>query len=110
MKFGSQFRGLQRFLKVFYMITQRLSIRGRVQGVGYRDALRDEALRRGLAGWVRNRADGSVEALVQGAEAEVRELVAWAQRGPPAARVAAIHVEALGGEPTHTGFERRPTL
>jgi acylphosphatase len=92
------------------MITQRLTMRGRVQGVGYRDALRHEALRRGLSGWVRNRADGSVEALVQGPEDDVRELVAWARRGPPAARVTAVHVELIRDEPPHAGFERRPSL
>ena len=48
------------------MITRRLRIRGRVQGVGYRDALCDEARASGVSGWVRNRLDGSVEALFQG--------------------------------------------
>jgi acylphosphatase len=87
---------LQRFLKVFYMITRRLRIRGRVQGVGFRDALCGEALERGIAGWVRNRTD-------------VAELIAWARRGPPASRVDGVQVEASDEEPVHAGFERRPS-
>ena len=91
------------------MVTQRLRIRGRVQGVGYRDALCDEALRRGVCGWVRNRTDGSVEALLQGGAAKVAELIAWARRGPPACRVDDVQVEHVHGEPPHAGFERRTT-
>ena len=91
------------------MITRRLTIRGRVQGVGFRDALCDEALERGVAGWVRNRTDGSVEALVQGPPDRVAELIAWARRGPPASRVDDLQVEAGDDEPAHAGFERRPS-
>ena len=92
------------------MISERLTIRGHVQGVGYRDALRAQALRRGVAGWVRNRTDGSVEALLQGAAEPVAELIAWARRGPPAARVAQVQVDAAPDEPVHAGFECRPTV
>lgn len=92
------------------MISRRLRIRGRVQGVGYRYALCEVAERRGLAGWVRNRTDGSVEALVQGAADAVAEVIAWARRGPPAARVEEVHVEAADDEPPHAGFATRPTL
>jgi acylphosphatase len=91
------------------MVTQRLRIRGRVQGVGYRDALSDEALRRGVSGWVRNRTDGSVEAVLQGEAAKVAEVIAWARRGPPACRVDDVQVEHVHGEPAHAGFERRTT-
>lgn len=110
MNFRCQFRGLQRFLKVFYMISERLTIRGRVQGVGYREAMREEALRHGVAGWVRNRTDGSVEALVQGDAARVAALVDWARRGPPAASVVQVEVEPAMQEPLAKGFERRPTV
>jgi acylphosphatase len=75
------------------MIARRLTIRGRVQGVGFRYALADEARARKLSGWVRNRRDGSVEAVVAGPEADVEALVAWAHRGPPAARVSSVAVE-----------------
>ena len=80
-----------------------------MQGVGFRDALCGEAQERGIAGWVRNRTDGSVEALVQGSPEQVAELIAWARRGPPASRVDDVRVEASDDEPAHAGFERRPT-
>lgn len=58
-----------------------------MQGVGFRYALRREAERAGVRGWVRNRLDGSVEALLQGEPGAVARLVEWARRGPAAARV-----------------------
>lgn len=70
--------------------TRHLCIFGRVQGVGFRESMRAAALKIGCAGWVRNRADGSVEALVQGTPERVAALLAWARRGPPAARVERI--------------------
>jgi acylphosphatase len=91
------------------MVTRRLSIRGRVQGVGYRDALCDEARASGVSGWVRNRLDGSVEALLQGPAARVEALIAWARTGPPAARVDEVQVEAREDEPRYARFERRPS-
>jgi len=93
------------------MVTLRLRITGRVQGVGYRDAMRDEALRQGTRGWVRNRRDGSVEALVQGTEAAVDALVAWARRGPPAARVAEVISSPVSGEDDrpYSGFDWLPS-
>ena len=89
------------------MIARRLVIRGRVQGVGFRYALADEAAARRLSGWVRNRRDGTVEALVVGPEAEVEAMIAWAQRGPPAARVTEVSVEPASE--TANGFEIAPT-
>ena len=65
-------------------------IRGRVQGVGYRAWTDDEARERGIAGWVRNRRDGSVEALFAGTEADVRAMIDVCRRGPPGARIDAI--------------------
>ena len=88
-------------------ITRRLAIRGRVQGVFFREAMRREAARLGVAGWVRNRRDGSVEAVVQGAPAAVEAIVAWARRGPPDAAVAAL--EASEAEGDFHGFEKRAT-
>jgi acylphosphatase len=93
------------------MATRRLLITGRVQGVGFRYALRSEAERLGLAGWVRNRSDGSVEALATGAPQALDALAAWARRGPPAARVAEVRIESVPDENSLSGtFELRPTL
>jgi len=77
---------------------RRLLITGRVQGVGFRFAMVGEARARRLTGWVRNCADGSVEAVVAGAAADVEAIVAWAHRGPPAAQVTGVRVEAASGE------------
>ena len=74
-------------------IARRLRISGRVQGVGFRYALADEARARKLSGWVRNRRDGTVEAVVAGPEGDVEAVIAWARRGPPAARVTGVAVE-----------------
>lgn len=75
-----------------------LRIDGQVQGVGYRDAMRREAARLGATGWVRNRADGSVEALAQGGGTVVEALLAWARRGPPAARVERVECDTPAPE------------
>lgn len=75
------------------MIVRRVTISGRVQGVGFRYALADQARARKLSGWVRNRGDGSVEAILAGAETDVEAVIAWAHDGPPAAHVTAVGVE-----------------
>jgi acylphosphatase len=91
------------------MLTRRLVILGRVQGVGYRDALCAEARRLGVRGWVRNRRDGSVEALAQGEAPAVEALARWATQGPPLARVVEVRSEDLGQAAALQGFERLPT-
>jgi len=70
-----------------------LSISGRVQGVCYRMYARDEALRLGLTGWVRNRADGSVEAVAEGEADDVARFVRWCRGGPPMARVTGLQAD-----------------
>jgi acylphosphatase len=92
------------------MIIRRLQISGRVQGVGFRYAMQHEATRLGVVGWVRNRRDGSVEALAQGAVEPVDALIAWARRGPPGARVADLQVAPLAESEALAGFELRPTV
>jgi acylphosphatase len=72
-----------------------LRIAGRVQGVGYRYFVEDQARARGLRGWVRNRRDGAVEAVVAGQAESVEELIAACWRGPSAARVADVQVTPL---------------
>jgi len=73
-------------------------IRGVVQGVGFRYATQREALRLGLQGWVRNRADGAVEAVAAGDPAGVDALDRWVRRGPPAARVEQVDATALSDD------------
>jgi acylphosphatase len=87
--------------------TRHLLITGRVQGVWYRESMRQEAERLGVTGWVRNTRDGAVEAVVQGDEAAVEALIAWAWEGPPAARVEGIEATPAAG--SFSGFERLPT-
>ena len=86
-----------------------LRVRGRVQGVGYRDSLIVRARDAGLCGWVRNRADDTVEAFVQGEPASVERVITWARRGPPAARVDGVEVQDVALDTTLDGFARRPT-
>jgi len=70
----------------------RVIARGRVQGVFFRDSVRRLAARLGVAGWVHNRADGSIEAVFEGDAGAVEELVAFCREGPPGARVEAVDV------------------
>jgi acylphosphatase len=71
-------------------IVRRLLIRGRVQRVGYRAFVEEMALERDVEGWVRNRADGSVEVLLSGPASAVEDMIMACRRGPPAARVEAL--------------------
>ena len=87
----------------------RLAITGRVQGVGYRDWAMVTAQRLGLSGWVRNRADGSVEALVVGDDEAVGRMIEACRRGPTLARVDAVDVEPVDLDVLPSGFTRRPT-
>lgn len=89
--------------------TAHLGITGRVQGVYYRESMRRKAAELGVAGWVRNLADGSVEAVVQGPEGAVRQLVAWCRTGPPQARVEAVVADVLDDSARFDGFETRPS-
>jgi acylphosphatase len=74
----------------------RVTIRGRVQGVGYRYWLEQQAVARGLEGWVRNRRDGSVEALFAGLTDAVSAMIASCRHGPGSARVDAVDEEPAG--------------
>lgn len=75
---------------------RRIVVRGRVQRVGYRHWTQQTALRYGLDGWVRNRPDGSVEALFAGSAAAVEAMIAACRRGPQAAQVDALDVQEAG--------------
>ena len=94
---------------------RQLTIRGRVQGVGYRAWVEDQALALGLEGWVRNRRDGSVEALLAGPADVVANMVALCHRGPAYARVEAVQEEpansdALNLRRAGEGFSVLPTI
>jgi acylphosphatase len=79
-------------------VVRRVVVRGRVQGVGFRAFVEDEARERRLAGWVRNRRDGSVEAVFSGSAADVDAMLTAVRLGPPASYVAAVEVNAAGEE------------
>jgi acylphosphatase len=83
---------------------------GLVQGVGFRENCVAYARAHGIAGWVRNRGDGSVEAVLQGTPAALDRMCEWLRREVPGARVDALDVQPMAppAEPLH-GFERRPT-
>jgi len=87
----------------------RLTITGRVQGVGYRDWAMVTGQRLGLTGWVRNRADGSVEALIVGDESAVGRMIEACRRGPALARVEEIDVDPVDLDILPEGFTRLPT-
>lgn len=89
--------------------TLRLKIEGAVQGVGYRFFAADEARKLGLAGWIRNRSDGSVEALVSGPTKQVERFVATCMRGPSGARVANVDMHTAD-PPAEPGFRTRATV
>lgn len=90
------------------MIAKHLTLTGRVQGIGFRDWMVTRARRLGLAGWVRNRLDGTLEALVAGETAAVEELLRACRRGPPLADVTDI-AEDFAAPPAEPGFFKRPT-
>ena len=82
-------------------------ITGRVQGVGFRFYMQRKARELGVAGWVRNRRDGSVEAMVEGDAGAIEAMTSWARRGPPSAVVAEVKVSEGNGD--YSTFETLPT-
>jgi acylphosphatase len=91
------------------MTARLVRIKGRVQGVWYRSWTVEEAIKRGLRGWVRNRQDGSVEALFVGELAMIEEMIALCRKGPRLARVDSIASEPSAEDPP-AAFEQRATL
>jgi acylphosphatase len=88
------------------MVRQRVVVHGRVQGVLFRDSCRQQAVVHGVSGWVRNRADGAVEAAFEGEREAVEALTAWCRRGPQHAQV--VRVDVAEEQPTgERGFEVR---
>lgn len=77
------------------MVGARVLISGRVQGVFFRFTMSREAEREGVNGWVKNRLDGRVEALLEGKKESVKRLISWCHKGPPGAAVHNVEVEWL---------------
>jgi len=99
------------------MPARRWIVRGLVQGVGFRYATQREGERLGLVGWVRNRADGSVEVVARGEESELDAMQRWAQHGPRSARVDSVEQTRLAADaldrlepPVGEGFRQVGTL
>jgi acylphosphatase len=86
-------------------VTVRIIISGKVQGVSFRALLKEHALLNELDGWVRNRYDDSLEALLQGEEVNVRTVIEWARHGPPGARVDSLVEQKLSRYWEKLGFE-----
>ncbi|KRC82172.1 acylphosphatase [Sphingomonas sp. Root241] len=91
------------------MVTQRILVSGRVQGVGYRDWVVRTAQRTGLTGWVRNVRDGRVEILVSGDDDTVAKLIEGCREGTPLARVENVEAYSAEGEKQAKGFTKRFT-
>lgn len=90
------------------MITKRLCIHGRVQGVYFRDSMRQQAQQLGVTGWVRNRLDGTVEAMVHGESQAVAKIIEWTRRGPATAKVIDVQIEEAQGK--FDSFDLLPTF
>lgn len=88
-------------------VTRHLRIEGRVQGVGFRFYMQHKARELGITGWVRNRLDGTVEAVVQGTPQAVETMIALTRRGPRSAIVRDVRVSESGGE--YKDFAALPT-
>ena len=88
-------------------MAKHLKISGRVQGVGFRYSMSEEAERLGVTGWVRNRRDGTVEAVIDGAPDAVEAVLAWARRGPRGASVTEVEVVEI--RESFERFEVRPS-
>ncbi|MDH3624288.1 MAG: acylphosphatase [Myxococcales bacterium] len=81
-----------------------LVVRGRVQGVYFRATAQREARQHGLSGWVKNRSDGSVEIVAEGEEDDVKDFLAWSQKGPSTARVDDVNVRWRSYTGEYTDF------
>ncbi len=91
------------------IITVQLEITGRVQGVGFRESMCAVAAALEVSGWVRNRADGSVQATAQGDEPDIERLVAWCHNGPPGAAVESVKAERVESREAFAAFSRWPS-
>jgi acylphosphatase len=88
------------------VVRRRIVVRGRVQGVFFRDSMRERAQAHGVAGWVRNRSDGAVEAVLEGPREAVERVLRFAEAGPPRAEVSDVQISDEEPEELR-GFEIR---
>jgi len=88
-------------------VARKIQVRGRVQGVGFRESKRKMAQQLGVVGWVLNRPDGSVEAFVQGELVAVEDMLQWCRLGPPHSSVEDLGSETAEPDPSLKSFERR---
>jgi len=91
-------------------ITRHLFIHGQVQGVFFRESMRQQANQLGITGWARNRSDGTVEAVIQGETSSVEKLIEWSRRGPGRAQVDHVTIEAVDDDSNYTSFDIRPSV
>ncbi len=85
-------------------MTKHVYIEGKVQGVYFRDSTREQALKLGITGWVRNLPDGRVEAVFQGEEDKLKKMLEWCWQGSPMSRVDDVYVEDMVGEQEFSDF------
>jgi acylphosphatase len=90
-------------------ITRRIRISGQVQGVFFRESMRQQANQLGITGWVRNRNDGTVEAVVQGDAPSVEQLIEWSRRGPGRAQVERVTIEPVEDGIDYASFDIKPS-
>lgn len=88
-------------------ITHHLAIHGHVQGVFFRESMCHKAQQLGITGWVRNRRDGTVEAMIQGSPEAISLIIEWAKTGPEQARVEEVEISTGSGE--YADFEKWDT-
>ena len=91
------------------IVSRHVRIKGRVQGVWYRGWTLNNATKHGLSGWVRNRIDGTVEAVFCGPEKQVESMIEACYSGPPSAKVTNVEVKA-GSPVSEASFQQLPTL
>ncbi|ACA59669.1 acylphosphatase [Candidatus Desulforudis audaxviator] len=91
-------------------VRAEVAITGKVQGVYFRAAMLEEAEKRGVTGWVRNRSDGTVEGVLEGSRLAVQEVLDWCRQGPPGAVVKQVEINWQTPSGKYSGFEIRETI
>ena len=90
--------------------TRHIRIYGQVQGVFFRESMRQQANQLGITGWARNRSDGTVEAVIQGNASSVDKLIEWSRRGPGRAQVDRVTIEPVDDGVDYASFDIKPSV